>query len=70
MEKKGIDSTFLHYGIKQNDMEIIEQVCIDCDVDSEWLKEKILKTYQEEKRTENLDEKKVSKIINKALKSL
>ena len=70
MAKKGIDSTFLHYGIKQNDMEIIEQVCIDSDVDTEWLKEKILKVYQEEKKTENLDEKKVSKIINKALKSL
>lgn len=70
MAKKGIDSTFLHYGIKQSDMEIIEQVCIDSDVDSEWLKEKILKAYQEEKRTDNLDEKKVSKIINKALKSL
>ena len=70
MAKKGIDSTFLHYGIKQSDMEIIEQACIDSDVDSEWLKEKILKAYQEEKRTDNLDEKKVSKIINKALKSL
>lgn len=25
MAKKGIDSTFLHYGIKRDDMEIIEQ---------------------------------------------
>lgn len=79
MAKKGIDSTFLHYGIKRDDMEIIEQVCVDSGIDADWMKEKILKVYQEEKilkvyqeerKSDNLDEKKVAKIINKALKSL
>ncbi|MCQ2194637.1 MAG: hypothetical protein MJZ28_06755 [Paludibacteraceae bacterium] len=70
MAKKGIDSTFLHYGIKRDDMEIVEQVCNDSDIDAEWMKEKILKVYQEERKSDNLDEKKVAKIINKALKSL
>lgn len=70
MAKKGIDSTFLHYGIKRDDMEIIEQVCVDSGIDADWMKEKILKVYQEERKSDNLDEKKVAKIINKALKSL
>ena len=70
MAKKGIDSTFLHYGIKQDDMAIVEQVCNDSGIDAEWMKEKILKVYQEERKSDNLDEKKVAKIINKALKSL
>lgn len=70
MAKKGIDSTFLHYGIKRDDMELIEQVCVDSGIDTDWMKEKILKVYQEEKKSDNLDEKKVAKIINKALKSL
>lgn len=70
MAKKGIDSTFLHYGIKRDDMEIVEQVCNDSDIDAEWMKEKILRVYQEERKSDNLDEKKVAKIINKALKSL
>ena len=51
-------------------MEIVEQVCNDSDIDAEWMKEKILKVYQEERKSDNLDEKKVAKIINKALKSL
>lgn len=70
MAKKGIDSTFLHYGIKRDDMEIIEQVCVDSGIDADWMKEKILKVYQEERKSDNLDENKVAKIINKALKSL
>lgn len=70
MARKGIDSTFLHYGIKRDDMAIVEQVCNDSGIDAEWMKEKILKVYQEERKSDNLDEKKVAKIINKALKSL
>lgn len=70
MAKKGIDSTFLHYGIKSADMEIIEQVCLDSGIDADWLKENILKEYHNDKKTDNLDDKKVVKIINNALKSL
>lgn len=70
MAKKGMDSVFLHYGIRRGDMEIIEQVCSDSDIDVEWLKENILKSYHEDKTNDVLDDKKVIKIINKALKSL
>ena len=31
--KKGLDRCFLHYGIKQEDMNIIEQACVDNDMD-------------------------------------
>ena len=39
---KGLDRVFLHYGVRQEDMEIIEQLCRDCDIDAEWLKEYVL----------------------------
>ena len=29
MARKGIDSTFLHYGVRTEDMALIEQTCQD-----------------------------------------
>ena len=67
--KKGLDRCFLHYGIKQEDMNIIEQTCIDSDIDAEWMKENILKPYQDEKNNQNfVEEKKLAKIMKQALK--
>ena len=69
--KKGLDRCFLHYGIKQEDMNIIEQTCIDSDIDAEWVKENILKPYQDEKNNQNfVEEKKLAKIMKQALKHI
>lgn len=71
MAKKGLDRCFLHYGIKQEDMNIIEQACVDGDIDAEWMKEYILKPYQDEKNNQNfVEEKKLSKILKQALKKI
>ena len=68
---KGLDRCFLHYGIKQEDMNIIEQTCIDSDIDAEWMKENILKPYQDEKNNQNfVEEKKLTKIMKQALKHI
>lgn len=67
--KKGIDATFLHYGTKQDDMQLIVQACTDSDIDPEWLKECILKPYNEE-RNNFVDEKKLKSILKKALKAI
>ena len=69
--KKGLDRCFLHYGIKQEDMNIIEQTCIDSDIDAEWMKENILKPYQDEKNNQNfVEEKKLTKMMKQALKHI
>jgi len=69
--RKGIDSTFLHYGIRREDMEVIELACQENGIDEEWMKESILKAYHEERNNQNLlDDKTLSKIIKKALKEL
>lgn len=68
---KGIDRVFLHYGVRKEDMEIIEQSCRDNDIDTEWLKENILKPYNEERNNQNVvEEKKLAKILKKALKNI
>ena len=65
--KKGLDRTFLHYGIRQ---EIIEAATRDADIDAEWMKEYILKPYNEARNEEAVDEKKLRKILNNALKKI
>ena len=68
--KKGLDRTFLHYGIRQEDMNIIEDAARGADIDPDWLKENILKPYNEARNEEAIDEKKLRKILNKALKEV
>ena len=69
--RKGIDSTFLHYGVRREDMALIEQSCQDSGIDAEWLKENLLKPYNEERNNQNVvEEKKLAKIVRKALKNL
>lgn len=69
--RKGIDSTFLHYGVRREDLALIEQSCEDSGINGEWLKENILKPYNEERNNQNVvEEKKLTKILKKALKNL
>ena len=52
-------------------MALIEQACQDADINSEWLKECILKPYNEERNNQNfVEEKKLTKILKKALKNI
>ena len=71
--KKSLDRTFLNYGIRQEDMQLIESACQTEGIDADWLKDCILKPYQEERNNQNepnLEEKKVMKILKKALKEI
>jgi len=69
--KKGVDGTFLHFGVRQEDMQVIEQACIDNGIDIEWMKQSILKPYHEERNNQNfVENKKLAKILKKALKEI
>lgn len=71
--KKGLDRTFLNYGIREDDMMLIESACQSEGIDADWLKDCILKPFQDERNNQNeanLDEKKVARILKKALKEI
>jgi hypothetical protein len=71
MAKKGLDSLFIHYGIRKEDMQVIEALCADQGVDFTWLSENILKVYHEHKiRNEELDEKSLKKLLEKAIQKI
>lgn len=67
---KGLDSTFLHFGVRRDDMEIIEKTCRESDIDSEWIKEKFLKVYNDSRNEGELNDKAINKIVKKAIKSI
>ena len=54
-------------------MQLIEQQCFENDIDAEWLKEYVLKPYNEERNNQGVltvDDKKLAKILKKALKNI
>jgi hypothetical protein len=73
MAKKGIDSTFLHYGIRTSDMDIIQELCTspDFQLNPDWVKDEILKLYNEGGNDQGVvEEKTIRQIIKNALKKI
>lgn len=71
MAKKSLDTTFLHYGIRKEDLSMIEVLCTEHQIEFDWLKEEILKEFHEKKiNNEDLDDKSIEKIIEKAIQQI
>lgn len=68
MAKKGLDTTFVHYGIRKEDINLIEALCVEHKLEFDWVKEDLLKEFHERKiRNQEMDEKGIEKILEKAL---
>lgn len=39
MSKKGLDSLFVHYGIRKDGMQTIEAMCAEFEIDMAWTPE-------------------------------
>jgi hypothetical protein len=71
MAKKGLDTTFVHYGIRKEDIGLIEVLCTEHKLDFDWVKEDILKEFHERKiRNQDIDDKGIERIIEKALQKI
>lgn len=71
MTKKGIDTTFIHSGIRKEDMRLIESLCVQYELDSEWMAENILKAFHEQKvKKLDVDDSSLEKLINSALQKI
>ena len=68
---KGLDTAFIHYGIRKEDMDIIQNLTEEQGLDFEWLQENILKEFHNLKiNNEDIDSKRIEKIIEKALNKI
>lgn len=71
MAKKGLDHTFIHYGIRKDDMSTIESLCVQHGLDFDWLQGDILKQFHDKKiMNQELEERTIEKIIDKALQKI
>lgn len=71
MKQKGLDITFVHYGISKEDMDLITTLCTEHKLESDWIKEDILKEFHERKiKNMEMDDKSIEKVIEKALQKI
>ena len=47
MANKGLDTTFVHFGIRKEDMNLIEALCPEHQLDFDWVKDDLLKEFHE-----------------------
>lgn len=71
MAKKGLDTTFVHFGIRKEDMSLIEVLCSKHNLDFEWIRDELLKEFHEKKiRNQDIEESNIEKLIEKALNKI
>ncbi|MEI7587303.1 DNA modification system-associated small protein [Runella sp.] len=71
MAKKGLDTTFLHYGVRREDMSLIETISLNYQLDADWVKEDLLREFHEKKVSkQELDDKSIERLIDKALQKI
>lgn len=68
---KGVDGTFLHYGIRQEDLAIIESIATKYELDFEWVKEYILEEFHNKRvNAEELSDRTIEDVIKQAIKQI
>lgn len=62
----------MHYGIRKDDMHLIETLCQQHSLDPDWLREDVLKRYHEElmQQGDAFGDKAVEKILEKAVQKI
>lgn len=65
---RGVDRDFIHYGIRHDDLRVIEAICNSQDIDFEWLKEEILGNYHGKRmKKSDISDDVVGQIIRSAI---
>ena len=68
---KGIDQKFVHYGIRKDDLSMIEAICDADNIDFEWLSEEILKAYHARKvDVIEIDDTSTEEIVRAAIQKI
>lgn len=68
---KGLDASFVHYGIRKADMDLLEALATRRQLDFGWIQEEILKKFHEARAADrDMDEKALCKLVDKALGKL
>lgn len=68
---KGIDQKFVHYGIRREDLQVIETLCEKYEIDVDWMEENVLKAYHEKKvDVSDISDTETESVIRSAIKKI
>jgi hypothetical protein len=70
---EGLDNDFVNYGIRKDDLSVIEALCQNpnFNLDFEWLKDDVLKEYHNKKSSSNdISDAETEAVLNKALQQI
>ena len=68
---KGLDRSFLHYGIREDDLKIIRELCVKYAIPEEWLVDEGLKKYHEARvRDIELRNETIERVVESALEKV
>lgn len=68
---KGIDQKFVHYGIRRDDLQVIETLCEKYEIDVDWMEENVLKAYHEKKvEVTDISDAETENVIRNAIKKI
>lgn len=71
MSEHNIDASFLRYGVRSDDLEVIRRLSTEEGMDPDWLTEQILKVYHErEVEGKEPTDQEGRRLIGKAIKQL
>jgi hypothetical protein len=70
---EGLDNDFVNYGIRKDDLSVIEALCQNpnFNLDFEWQKDDVLKEYHNKKSSSNdISDAETEAVLNKALQQI
>lgn len=70
MAAKGLDFTFVHHGIRQDDFKLLESIAQKHEIDIEWLKSLLQNFHDKKTMNPEIEDKEVTKIIEEYLNKI
>ncbi len=70
MAHKGLDSTFVHHGIRKDDMKMLEKIAVTYEIDSSWLKELMQSFHEKKTKNPEIEDKEITRLIEDYLNKL
>lgn len=67
---KGIDSTFVHQGIRQDDLKILEVIAKEQDIDFDWVKNLLQSFHDKKIKNPEMEEKEITRLIEEHLQKI
>lgn len=70
MTSKGLDFTFVHHGIRNDDLQILETIAKQYEIDPEWLKNLLQSFHDKKTKNPEIEDKEISKFIEEHLNKI